>query len=188
MKMLSKKSIDKLITIAVITGSSYTIGIPTLAQSYFFPSASFFTPFAAPYESEGEDLAAILEQYPTFSANLKQAGLWDEITSQQSLTIFAPSDRAFAALSPEIQAKLAKPENLKQVLQYHLVSGKIAESDIKRRAVATQLPRNSVEIIGVPSGDKVNVKLNDASASEPLASSDGGVIIPIDRVLIPAGF
>lgn len=186
--MLSKQLFNKLMTIGVITGCTYTIGIPTLAQSFFFPSASFFTPFAAPYESEGEDLATILEQYSTFSANLKKAGLWDGITSQESLTIFAPSDRAFAALSSKIRAKLAEPENLKQVLQYHLVSGTISESDIKRRAVATQLARSSVEITGVPSGDKINVKLNDASASEPLASSDGGVIIPIDRVLIPPGF
>jgi uncharacterized surface protein with fasciclin (FAS1) repeats len=62
--------------------------------------------------------------------------------------------------------------------------GNIGEDDIKRQAVATVLKQNAVEITGVPVGNKVGVKLNNAMASEPLAASNG-VIIPIDRVLIP---
>lgn len=128
-----------------------------------------------------------MEQYPTFNQKLEEAGLWETIQQQESLTVLVPSEAAFEALIPEAKEKLANPKTLKQVLQYHLVRGTINEADIKRRAVATQLEKSSVTITGVPEGDKINVKLNEAAASEPIAATDGGVIIPIDRVLIPPG-
>jgi uncharacterized surface protein with fasciclin (FAS1) repeats len=105
----------------------------------------------------------------------------------QDLTVLAPSDKAFANLPDDVQAKLADPEKLAQLLKYHFVAGEITEDDIQRRSVATLLEQTSVSITGIPLGDQVGVKLNDATATEPIAA-DNGVVIPIDRVLIPPGF
>lgn len=188
--MLLPKSIGKLTTLAIVVGSTYILGTSAFAQSFMFPSASFFAPFASPYESEDEiDIATVLRnttEYQTLSAKLQEAGLFRTLEQGELLTVLAPTDEAFAALSPQVQQQISKPENLKHLLKYHLVTGIIGEEDIKRRAVATLLERSSVEITGVKVGNKIGVKLNEASANEPITASNG-VIIPIDRVLIPPG-
>ena len=181
--MLLKKLLNQLTTTAIIAGTTYAIATPALAQ-FYFPPASIFLPMASIYESEDllylEDMP---EPYTTFSSALEETGLLETL-EQQELTVLVPTDEAFEALSPEIQEKLAEPENLKKVLQYHIVVGQIGEADIKRQAVATLLEQNAVKIIGVKEGDKIGVKLNEAKASEPLPANDG-IIIPIDQVLIP---
>jgi uncharacterized surface protein with fasciclin (FAS1) repeats len=189
--MLFKKKVNLLITAAIITGTNYTLASSVLSQPFYYPSASFFNPFASNYQSEEDEdeatLASILsmdEKYKMFNSSLEKAGLLETIDRQNSITVFAPTNEAFEALSPDLKKKLSEPEILTQVLQYHLVMGNIGEDDIKRQAVATVLKQNAVEITGVPVGNKVGVKLNNAMASEPLAASNG-VIIPIDRVLIP---
>ena len=185
--MSLKKIFNKLTTAAIITGTTYTLAPSVLAQSFFYPSASFFNPFAAAYQSASEDLVTILkydEKYEILNSNLQKAELLETIEKQNLLTILAPTNEAFAALSPELKKKLSEPENLKKVLQYHLVVGNIGQEDIQRQAVATLLKQNSVEITGVNVGNKKEIKLNEAIASEPMLATDG-VIIPIDKVLIP---
>ena len=183
--MLLKKLLNQLTTAAIVAGTTYAIATPALAQfPFYFPSASFFRPLAAAYESEPEDLGVLLEQYTTFYSALEETNLLETIEQQEYLTVLVPTNRAFAILSPKIKEKLEEPENLKKVLQYHLVAGQIGEADIKRQAVATLLEKNAIKITGVPEGKKIGVKLNEAKASDPLAAMDG-VIIPIDRVLIP---
>ena len=189
---MSLKQLLKQITIvAVVAGTTYSTANPAWAQffDYYYPSASFFIPLAGGYESEEEvDLATMLDidkKFATFNANLQKAELLKTLEKEKFITVLAPTEKAFAALSPNVQQKLSKPENLKKVLQYHLVIGNIGENDIKRRAVATVLEQNSVQITGVPlENNKIGVKLNEAKASDPLRATDG-VIIPIDRVLIP---
>jgi uncharacterized surface protein with fasciclin (FAS1) repeats len=187
--MFVKKLLNKITTVAVVAGATYAITTPALAQfRFYYPNASFFQPLAAGFESEDVvDLATILEEYPTFYSALEEADLLETIEETESLTVIVPSERAFKALSPEIQEKLAEPENLEKVLQYHLIEGQISEADIKRQAVATLLEDSEVKITGVPEGEKIGVKLNEAKASQPLAAVDG-VVIPIDQVLIPPNF
>ena len=187
--MSIKKLLNKITTVAIVAGTSYAIASPALAQfRFYYPSASFFSPQASYFQSgEEEYLANLLAQYPTFYSALEEAGLLETIEETEYLTVLVPSDEAFAALSPEIKEKLAESENLEKVLQYHLIEGEIGEADIKRQAVATLLEDNEVRITGVPQGNKIGVKLNEAKASEPLFAEDG-VIIPIDRLLIPPNF
>jgi uncharacterized surface protein with fasciclin (FAS1) repeats len=187
--MSVKKLLNKITIVAVVAGATYAIATPALAQlRFYYPNASFFQPLAAGFESEESvDLATTLEEYPTFYSALEEADLLKTIEETEYLTVLVPTEEAFAALSPEMQEKLAESENLEKVLQYHLIEGKISEADIKRQAVATLLEDSEVKITGVPEGDKIGVKLNEAKASQPLSATDG-VIIPIDRVLIPPNF
>lgn len=176
-----------------VAGSTYGINSIASAQSpfYYYPSASFFSPTAYTLQSEeGEsiDLAMILSansKFATLVDNLQAAELSQMLSEKEKLTVLAPTEEAFAALSPELQQKLSQPEILDQVLKYHLIDGMIGDDDIKRREVSTLLEQHSVKIGGVPGeNEQVRVKLNDANASEPLAA-DNGIVIPIDRVLIP---
>lgn len=187
----------KLILATFLAGTTSSIGSAALAQSfpgafpgadYYYPSASFFSPTAYYYESDDAvDLSMTLdnENFATFKNNLQETKLNEALNQEETLTVLAPTEEAFAALSPELKQKLSEPETLKKVLQYHLVVGNIGEEDIKRRGVATLLEQNSVNITGVQGENKqVTVMLNDATAGEPLPAANG-VVIPIDRVLIP---
>ena len=161
----------------------------SLAQSPFFPPASFFSPAAAFYQSEDGvlEMLGTLPQHESFYTQLENAGLLENL-SQDSLTILAPTNEAFAALSPTVKTKLSQPENITKLLQYHIVVGIIDEQDIQRQAVATLLDKSSVQINGIPlAGNKVGVKINQSIASDPLTANNG-VIIPINEVLIPPGF
>lgn len=171
-----------------VAGVSWILSTKVLAQEFYFPSASFFSPFASYYESDengtGVDLEVLLEQYPAFNSRLQQTDLPEVFEQHSYLTILVPSNSAFENLSPAMKEKLSNADNMKKLLQYHIVVGKIEEQDIQRRAVATSLEKNSVQITGVPVGNKVEVLLNKAKASEPLSATDG-VVIPINQVLVP---
>lgn len=188
--MLSLQLLKKLTLTIFLASSTYGISDLASAQSPFFyyPSASFFSPTASYYESdELGDLATILgdDKFTTFNSNLQTAELSDILSEKETLTVLAPTEEAFAALPPELQEKLSQPEILDQVLKYHMIDGTIGDDDIKRREVETLLEQNSVEIGGIGGeNNQITVKLNDATASEPLPA-ENGVVIPINKVLIP---
>ena len=195
--MKTQHLLKKLVLATFLVGTTSSIGSSAFAQSfpdsfpganYYYPSASFFSPAAYYYESDDTvHLSMTLENenFATFKNNLQETELTKALNQEETLTVLAPTEEAFAALSPDIKEKLSNPEILKKVLQYHLVVGNIGEADIKRRGVATLLEQTSVNITGVKGNDKkLTVMLNDATASEPLPASNG-VVIPIDQVLIP---
>ena len=190
--MKSRQKCKKMLIGVGIASSLIAFSSASLAQSpFFFPSASFFSPAAAFYQSEdGVSIVEMLEtlpQHQSFYTQLEDAGLLENL-SQDSLTILAPTNKAFAALSPTVRKKLSQPENLTKLLQYHMIMGIIDEQDIQRQAVATLLDKSSIQIVGIPlAGDKVGVKINQSIASDPLTANNG-VIIPINKVLIPPGF
>lgn len=189
--MKSRQKFKKLWLELGIASSAIAFASASLAQSpFFFPSASFFSPAAAFYQSEdGVSVLEMLETLPehtSFYGELENAGLLANLP-QDTLTILAPTNEAFNALSPTVKAKLSQPGNLSKLLEYHLVAGIISEQDIQRQAVATLLDKSSVQITGIPlAGNKVGVKINQSVASDPLAA-ENGVIIPINQVLIPPG-
>lgn len=184
--MKFKQLFNQVKITAVLAGASCVLTAPVLAQGFYFPDASFFSPSASYYQSEeNPDLAELLQQYPAFNSRLQKAKVLKSVENQEYLTVLVPSEKAFAALSPEVKQMLTKPENMEKLLQYHVIVGQISEQDIKRRSVASVLAKNSIEITGVPVGDKIGVKLNEATANDPILATDG-VVIPIDRVLIPS--
>ncbi|MGL5806091.1 MAG: fasciclin domain-containing protein [Xenococcaceae cyanobacterium] len=187
--MKSKNSWQKFVAVLSLTGGTLLVGMPALAQ-FFYPSSSFFQPAA--FYLQQEEIPTLEEfldqnQAKVFVSKLNEVNLINSLEKERPLTVFAPTDAAFAALPPTIQKKLSDPKNLQKVLKYHLVSGEITDKDIKNRQVATKLEGASVQIAGVPQGNKIGVKINDAMASEPRADFKLQVI-PIDKVLLPPGF
>jgi uncharacterized surface protein with fasciclin (FAS1) repeats len=118
-------------------------------------------------------------QFKTLIAAVQAAGLVEALKSKGPLTVFAPSDDAFAKLPKGTVEELLQPENrdkLKAVLSYHVVSGQIL---LGARSPAT-LQGQSVTIrtAGAFEVNGANVTAADITASN-------GVIHVIDRVLIP---
>lgn len=67
----------------------------------------------------------------TLVAAVTEAGLVDTLNSADALTVFAPTDDAFAKIpKKDLNALLADKEMLTTVLTHHVVAGKIAPEDL----------------------------------------------------------
>jgi uncharacterized surface protein with fasciclin (FAS1) repeats len=73
--------------------------------------------------------------HSTLVAAVKAAGLVETLESPGPFTVFAPTNEAFANLPAGTVDTLLKPENkatLTKVLTYHVVSGRLSASDLKK--------------------------------------------------------
>lgn len=118
----------------------------------------------------------------TFYKLAQQAGLSDVLNGGTPVTVFAPTNEAFAALPAATLDKLAKdPAQLKALLSYHIVSGNVLSASIQEN---TTLPTIGGIKLGVSkAGDFVTV--DDAMVSQADIKSANGLIHKIDRVLTP---
>lgn len=183
---LLPKLAGSLLTIAMTIG---WLNQSSKAQEFYHFPASFFNPVANFYESEDNpdiiDMLANHDEFEIITFLLKNEPSLTSV-EQNQVTFLAPTDKAFQALPSDIRAKLFQPENLSKLLRYHIIAQTIQEEDIKNREVET-ISGDAVTITGFPVGNKFGVKLNEAIARDPLPASNG-VIVPIDRVLLPPGF
>ena len=76
---------------------------------------------------------------------------------------------------------LANPDKLKQVLLYHVVSGKVTSGDVAKLSSATTAQGSDVDIN--VKGDKVMV--NNAHVIKADVMASNGVIHVIDTVILP---
>jgi uncharacterized surface protein with fasciclin (FAS1) repeats len=171
-----------------LSGIVTIFAMPLLAQLY--PPYYLFQPYAKPnypYRDAKENLAKTIQNNNNL-ANLadaiEQAGLTDTLQQEQFFTVLAPTDNAFNALPEEILDKIYEPENLKQVLQYHLIPGQMSQKQIESGAPLPTLQGNKITI----SNNNGNFKLNDATPKHPSTKATNGIIIEIDRVLLPPNF
>ena len=70
----------------------------------------------------------------TLKKGVIAAGLDKKLSETGPFTIFAPSDKAFDKLDKKVLEDLLKPENktkLVDLLNHHVVSGKVAFKDLK---------------------------------------------------------
>ena len=121
--------------------------------------------------------------FNTLLAALKAADLHGTLTGQGPFTVFAPTDEAFAKLPPgTVEALLADPMRLKQILLYHVVEGEVPASVVVGLTSATTLNGQSVDISVVDG----KVYLNGTTqvvATDVMARN--GIIHVIDSVLLP---
>lgn len=155
------------------------------------------TPMLA--SSESKDVAYVLENFssvnsgvtdddflkkgkmiPTFKtlvAALVQEKLVSTIAKEE-LTIFAPTDEAFSALGLN-EKNIGTVPNLKEILLYHAVAGKVYSNMLSNKYVPTV--NGAALKIDVSSG----VMINEASVVKADIKAMNGVIHIIDRVLLP---
>ncbi len=93
------------------------------------------------------------------------------------------TDEAFAKL-PEgtVDGLLKDIPKLKQILTYHVVSGKVMAADVVKLKSATTVEGSDVKIDASNGG----VKVNDSKVLTADVAADNGVIHIIDTVLLPA--
>lgn len=124
---------------------------------------------------------AIAAEFNTLATALTTAELVDDLQGEGPFTVFAPTDAAFAALpAGTLDALLADPAALADVLLYHVVSGWNFSGDLTNGDVPTLLTEQSVTI-AVNGG----VTVNGVNVTSADIITKNGVIHVIDAVLIP---
>jgi uncharacterized surface protein with fasciclin (FAS1) repeats len=128
------------------------------------------------------DTAVNSGSFSTLVAAVKAAGLVDTLKGKGPFTLFAPTDEAFAKLPKgTVDGLLKNIPQLKKILTYHVVSGKVMASEVMKMKSATTVEGEDVKI-----DTSHGVKINDATVTTPDVSADNGVIHIIDTVLMPA--
>lgn len=135
--------------------------------------------------------------HTTLVTAVKAAGLVDTLSGKGPFTVFAPVNSAFAALPAGTVDTLLKPENkgqLRGVLTYHVVAGRVTADDLKwwikkghgtaelktvagGKLWASMNGPNNI-ILKDENGGWANITIYDVMQSN-------GVIHAIDKVLLP---
>ncbi len=103
--------------------------------------------------------------------------------SEGELTVFAPTNDAFAALPGYVvDYVVGNTELLTQVLTYHVVDGKVMSTDLSDGMTAATLDMGNELVFRV---DDMGVRVNDANVTTADIEASNGVIHVIDTVLIP---
>jgi uncharacterized surface protein with fasciclin (FAS1) repeats len=115
--------------------------------------------------------------FRTLNVALARTGLAGVVSSNR-LTVFAPTDAAFAALGL-FPNNIASVPNLREILLYHVVAGMVYSFDLSNGFVPT-LNGAAVEI-NLDNG----VFVNDAEVVKADIKARNGVIHAIDKVIFP---
>ena len=128
------------------------------------------------------DIAVADGRFTTLVAAVQAAGLVDTLNSEGPFTVFAPTDDAFAKL-PEgtVEALLADPEALANILLYHVVPGKVMSTDVVTLEYALSAQGAPIDV-SVKDGA---VYVNDAQVIIADIEASNGVIHVIDTVILP---
>jgi transforming growth factor-beta-induced protein len=123
-------------------------------------------------------------KFSTLLAAIEAAGLTPLLEGEKQLTIFAPTDEAFANLPEGTVETLLKPENgdaLRAILAYHAISGKVSAGDALN--VGSTATLNGAEIrFAIKDG---TLKANESTIRSTDIQCENGVIHVIDAVLLP---
>jgi uncharacterized surface protein with fasciclin (FAS1) repeats len=114
------------------------------------------------------------------------AGLVDTLNSADALTVFAPTDCAFAALDPAtLQAALDDPTGLlTQVLGFHVVAGQqLSAADL---ATTTEVETFGGAVLPIEAdGDTITVGGGQATVVVPDIQTANATVHLIDHVMVP---
>ncbi len=145
------------------------------------------TALASPAFADGHvaDIVATADAAGTFTTLLAAAtaaGLVETLQGEGPLTVFAPTDEAFAAL-PEgtVEGLLADIPALTAILTYHVVPGAVMSGDLSDGMTATTV--NGADITVTIDGS--TVMINDATVIAADIEASNGVIHVIDSVILP---
>ena len=129
------------------------------------------------------ETAAAAGNFTTLLAAAEAAGLVDALKGEGPLTVFAPTDAAFAALpAGTVEALLKDPDALTAILTYHVVPGAVRSGDVVKLSSAPTLNGADLTITVTGEGkvmvENANVVVVDIEASN-------GIIHVIDAVMLP---
>lgn len=157
-----------------------------LSMLTLFIMVSFSLGALANDQSETEkdivDTAIDSGNFTTLVAALEKAELVEALKGEGPFTVFAPNDEAFEALLNELDItaeELLARDDLKDILLYHVVEGKVMSKDLEDGKEVKTLSGENVKISLNPT------QVNDANVILADVETSNGVIHVIDKVLLP---
>ncbi|WP_156925863.1 fasciclin domain-containing protein [Glycomyces arizonensis] len=120
----------------------------------------------------------------TLVSAVTEAELVDTLNSAEDITVFAPTNDAFAAIPAEdLEAVMADKEQLTNILTYHVVGEEITPEELGTAGPFTTLQGDTIEVEG--SGEDFTVNGSARVVCGNVQTANATVYI-IDGVLMPA--
>jgi uncharacterized surface protein with fasciclin (FAS1) repeats len=117
----------------------------------------------------------------TLVSAVKQAGLVDSLNTAPAITVFAPTNDAFAKIpAADLKKVLADKKKLTSILTYHVVAGKLAPSDL----AGTHKTLQGGDLTVTGSGENFKVGGTASVICGNVQTANATVYI-IDSVLMP---
>ncbi|MBZ9599557.1 MULTISPECIES: fasciclin domain-containing protein [Streptomyces] len=118
----------------------------------------------------------------TLVAAVKQAGLVDTLNNAEDITVFAPTDDAFAKIpKADLDKVLADKATLTKILTYHVVGQKLTPKQLENGSFET-LQKGMVTTSGSGESYKVNDTSNVVCGNVKTANAN---VYIVDTVLMP---
>jgi len=153
--------------------------------------AALAAAFSVATTAQAANIVETAEKAGTFNtliAAAKAAGLAGALSGNGPLTVFAPTDEAFAKLPKGTVETLLKPENkakLGAILSYHVVSGSITSDKIANgKSHVKTIKAKGDKTLNVAK-TKSGVKVDGARVVKADVQASNGVIHVIDKVMLP---
>ncbi|GAA0643249.1 fasciclin domain-containing protein [Brevundimonas lenta] len=124
--------------------------------------------------------------FTTLLAALDQAQLTETLRTRPAVSIFAPTDAAFAALPEADRTRLMDPANaqeLRSLLLYHVIVADVSAGQIQgARGGVETAARTQVLLDGTGEA----IKVDAATVTQADLDASNGAVFAIDKVLNPA--
>jgi len=124
--------------------------------------------------------------FKTLAEALVATGLVETLSNEAAtFTVFAPTDDAFAAL-PEgtVEALLADPEKLTDILLYHVITDSAIDSTTAISLAGQEATMANGDTVAI-SLDSGELKINGSTVTATDVRASNGIIHVIDAVLLP---
>jgi uncharacterized surface protein with fasciclin (FAS1) repeats len=129
------------------------------------------------------DIVAESDVHTTLETAILQAELDGALSAAGSLTLFAPTDDAFAALPVGVlEAVLADNDLLTGILTYHALGSTVMSTDLSNDMTATTISTRDI-IVRLEGG---NVFINNAQVTIADIPADNGVVHVVNAVILPS--
>ncbi|WP_454715720.1 fasciclin domain-containing protein [Caulobacter segnis] len=181
--MNTKRLLTAAAAIALLAGAAQAqdMAAPAAAPAAQAPAAT------SPVVAKGDliDTATASGQFTTFLKAVGAVNLTSVLKTNQNLTLFAPTDAAFAALPAGELDKLMLPENgpmLQKVLTYHLINAKVDSTKIKGAKGEVKSVEGSSLLLD---GSGTTPMVDSATITQTDVMASNGVLHVVDKVLIP---
>ncbi len=178
-------SIRKSISVATAVIALGVVGVAGLGT---VSGAGASSPMTTTSSKNVVQIAEHNPQFTTLVAAIKAAGLVQTLEGPGPFTVFAPTNKAFAALPKGTLKTLLKPANkaeLASILTYHVVPGALKASEISPGAVKTV---NGATFTVNSANGKLTITDEKGSTVQVIKTNiiaSNGVIHVINGVLLP---
>lgn len=183
MKMINLFGVAAIAALTMGAGA-FAVNYPMVGGAAMYPSRNII------------QNAMNSKDHTTLVAAVKAGGLVETLEGAGPFTVFAPTNEAFAALPAGTVDSLLKPENkaqLDKILTYHVVAGRLDAPALEReiKAGGGRAMLKTVEGDALTVSDNggtlwvTDAKGNAAKVTIPNVYQSNGVILVVDKVLMP---